>query len=187
LAKGGSASVEIVVTTTAAGTMTNNAGVTSDTADPNGVNNSASEQTEVHPAAGTVADLSIAKLDDPDPVGVGALLTYRLTIANAGPDQATAVTVTDTLPIEVTYGGASGAGWNCAHVGWEVTCTRPSLDIGVAPSIVITVTAPASSGVITNTATVSSQEVDPDTDSNLARASTQVRLLHDLYLPIILR
>jgi uncharacterized repeat protein (TIGR01451 family) len=46
---GGNAGVEIVVTTTAAGVITNNASVTSDTADPNGANNSASEDTLVKP------------------------------------------------------------------------------------------------------------------------------------------
>jgi len=49
MVNGGSANVDIVVTTTAAGVITNNASVTSDTADPNGANNSASEDTLVKP------------------------------------------------------------------------------------------------------------------------------------------
>ena len=49
LPNGGSTSVEIVVTTTVAGSLINNANVTADTADPNQGNNSASETTTVMP------------------------------------------------------------------------------------------------------------------------------------------
>jgi len=49
------------------------------------------------------------------------------------------------------------------------------------------VTAPASSGIITNTATVSSQEVDPDESSNLARITTRVWFFHYVYLPLVQR
>jgi len=184
----GSTSVIITVTTTAPGTLTNNASVTSDTVDPNEANNSASEDTTVNAAPVPEADLSITKSDSPDPVSVGAILTYTLQVANSGPDATTAVTVTDELPVGVTYGGASGAGWNCVHSAGKVTCTLPFLvAVTRAPSILITVTAPASSGIITNTATVSSQEVDPDESSNLARITTRVWFFHYVYLPLVQR
>lgn len=133
------------------------------------------------------ADLSIANMDDPDPVNTGSLLTYTLTITNAGPDLATTVTVTDRLPVEVTYGGASGAGWACGHAGGEVVCTRPDLGTGVAPAILITVTAPTSGGIITNTVEVSAQETDPDQGNNSAQATTQVRRAYYSYLPLVSR
>ena len=49
LQDGGSTSVEIVVTSTLAGSLTNNASVSADTTDPNQGNNSASEPTTVMP------------------------------------------------------------------------------------------------------------------------------------------
>ena len=57
-------------------------------------NNAASATTTVDPAA----DLSLTKTDSPDPVLAGELLTYTLTAHNAGPQDATGVTLTDTLP-----------------------------------------------------------------------------------------
>ncbi len=136
------------------------------------------------PASGQ-ADLSVAKLDDPDPVSVGAVLTYTLSITNAGPAPATAVTVTDTLPVEATYEGISAAGWSCGHVGGRVTCTLPNLEVGIAPTILITVTAPAERGIITNTATVTAQEADLDQARNRATTTTAVRVAHRIHLPLI--
>ena len=86
--------------------------------------------------------LSIAIHDSPDPVSAGAMLTYTLAITNAGPSATSVVTVTDELPPEVTYGGVWGDGWNCNQVTNTVTCARPNLGLGMAPSIAITVTAP---------------------------------------------
>ena len=49
------------------------------------------------------ADLGVAKSDSPDPVQVGRPLTYTLSVDNGGPDLATGVVVTDTLPPGVTF------------------------------------------------------------------------------------
>ena len=95
--------------------------------------------------------------------------------------------MTDELPAGVTYGGASGDGWSCNHAGGTVTCTRPNLGLGVAPSIAITVTAPEDRGTITNTATVSGYEVDLDPRDNTASAETLVKAVHYIYLPVVLR
>ena len=46
------------------------------------------------------ADLSLLKTDTPDPVTVYQNLTYNLVVTNSGPDAATGVGVTDTLPPE---------------------------------------------------------------------------------------
>ena len=52
-------------------------------------------------------DLSIAKVDSPDPVVQGSSLTYTVTVTNNGPSNATGVVMTDTLPAGVTvqHGG----------------------------------------------------------------------------------
>ncbi len=131
--------------------------------------------------------LSLTILDSPDPVDAGATLTYTLIITNAGPSAASAVTVTDELPPEVSYDGAGGDGWSCSHAGGTVTCTRPNLSLGVAPGIAITVTAPEAGGTITNTATVSGYEIDLDPEDNTASAETLVRSIYTVYLPAIFK
>jgi len=122
----------------------------------------------------TGANLSLAKLDSPDPVAPGGTLTYTLTASNAGPATACQATVTDTLPAGVTFVSASGTGWNCSEASGTVTCTTTSLAPGDAPPITIVVTAPNTPGLITNTATVSTNAFDPVTANNVATASTTV-------------
>ena len=117
------------------------------------------------------ADLSITKTDSPDPVLVSSALQYTLSVANAGPAAATAITVSDPLPTGTTFLSTTGtgAGWTCVTpaIGGTgtVSCTRASLAPSTtAPNIVINVTSPAVSGTISNTATVSSPH--DDTPSN---------------------
>ncbi len=133
------------------------------------------------------AQLSISKLDTPDPVEAGATLTYTLTISNAGPSPASLITVTDELPPGVTYGNAWGDGWDCSQAGQETTCTRAGLGVGMASSITLTVAAPGDTGYITNTASVLGYELDLDPGDNHASAETLIGSYHYIYLPIVLR
>ncbi len=113
------------------------------------------------------ADLSVTKSDSPDPVLVGANLTYTLAVTNLGPSPASNVSVSDTLPAGVTFVSASGTGWACAEAGGVVTCTRAALAVGAAPDITVVVTVTASAvSPITNA--VSS----PPTQVTLCRATT---------------
>ena len=60
-------------------------------------------------AAAATADLSIAKTDSPDPVTVGAQLTYTITVSNAGPDTANGVQVVDDLDSQVDFVSAAAS------------------------------------------------------------------------------
>src|SRR6185295_10295059 len=44
------------------------------------------------------ADVSVTKVDDPDPVSPGASLVYTITVTNTGDTAATSVDLTDPLP-----------------------------------------------------------------------------------------
>src|SRR5438093_5926952 len=55
------------------------------------------------PAFAQVADLAVSKIGLPQPVGAFSNLTYTVTVTNAGPNDATAVVLTDTLPPETAY------------------------------------------------------------------------------------
>jgi uncharacterized repeat protein (TIGR01451 family)/CSLREA domain-containing protein len=117
------------------------------------------------------ADLEISKADSPDPVTVGDNLTYTITVTNRGPDAATNVVVTDTLPSGVTFVSASPG---CVHSAGVVTCNLGNIPAGgsVTITIVVTVTAP---GTISNTATVTSDTLDPNTANDSDAEPTEVQ------------
>jgi uncharacterized repeat protein (TIGR01451 family) len=111
--------------------------------------------------------------------------SYTLSVANAGPTAATAVSVVDTLPAGSAFVDAVGAGWSCTHLGQQVTCTMPGLSASSsAPSISITATAPGTAGNMTNTATVSSATSDPGAANNTATTVTLANVFADLAVAI---
>jgi hypothetical protein len=79
IAAGGSASYIVTVTVDSdvpdGTTLTNSVTVVADTTDPDPSDNTATETTDVD----AVADLSISKVDDVDPVVAGENLTYTVT------------------------------------------------------------------------------------------------------------
>jgi uncharacterized repeat protein (TIGR01451 family) len=176
---GASATVTITVTplAAAAGTITNAASVTAAEADSNLANNSASQGTTVQP----VADVSITKTDAPDPVLAGANLTYTLTASNTGPNSATGITLTDTLPANVTYVSATASQGSCAQAAGVVTCNLGTLAsaANATAAIVVRPTAAAVPSV-SNTASVTATEFDPNAANNSATAATTVNPAADL-------
>ncbi|WP_255890092.1 tandem-95 repeat protein, partial [Nocardioides astragali] len=144
---------------------------------PSGTNQSVSTTGGSLTVAAGLADLSITKTDTPDPVNTNGTLTYTLGVSNAGPNDASAVKVVDTLPAGTSFVSATGTNWNCANASGTVTCNRTggNLAPGAAPAITITVTAPIAGGSITNSATVSSPN-DNTPANNTATASTRVNI-----------
>lgn len=131
------------------------------------------------PARSTVAvfeqaDLSIVKTGSQDPIPINGILVYTLQVSNAGPSVAGSTIVTDTSPGGTTPTSASGTGWACSIAGQIITCTRPSMSLGPAPPISISVVVNATSGVLTNTATVASVTPDPDPSQNTDTITTTV-------------
>jgi uncharacterized repeat protein (TIGR01451 family) len=89
----------------------------------------------------------------------GLQSTYTLAVSNTGSAATSGtLTVVDTLPTGLTYGGATGGGWTCGIAGQVVTCTS-SLPIAANASgnaIALTVTPqPAAVPSVTNSATFS--------------------------------
>jgi len=125
------------------------------------------------------ADLSISKIDSPDPVALGTNLTYTITVTNSGPTAAPGVTVTDTLPGGVTFVSASATQGTCGQSGGTVTCNLGSINNGAIAGVVIVVK-PTATGTITNTASVSSNAPDPNLSNNSSTASTSVEVCGDL-------
>ena len=164
------ATVDIAVTAPATtGLITNSATATTTDTDPDLSNNTATvETTVVDPGA----DLAIEMYAEPDPAATNAPLTYTLEVTNRGPDDATGVSVTDTLPGGVTFDDASPG---CAHASGTVTCVVGPVARDEIVDLAITVITPSLPGTLTNTASVDGNEPDPDTDNNTVTVETQLR------------
>ena len=97
--------------------------------------------------------LAITKQGAPNPVLVGAQLTYTITMTNNRPGAASGVSVADVLPAGVTLVSASADQGSCAGTS-TVTCNLGSLPGGDSTTVTIVVT-PTLTGDIANSATVS--------------------------------
>ena len=163
----------IVATVTApssgpAPARTNTAVATSTTPDPNPENNT--DDSTITPKQ---ADLAVFKVVSDTTPNVGDTIVYEITVTNNGPDAATSVVVNDQLPTGVTYvshtiqnaptGSTYVPGTGVWTIGTVTTNDFPTL------RIVVTVNAPSPAGIppaVTNTATVSGREYDPDPSNN---------------------
>ncbi|HET9212577.1 MAG TPA: DUF11 domain-containing protein, partial [Thermoanaerobaculia bacterium] len=160
---------------TAAGTViSNTAGVNSATGEGNPGDESATATTTVAASA----DLSVTKVDTPDPVLDGQDVTYTITVTNAGPSSASTVTLNDVEP-----GGTSPApltppaGWSCTpEIGLGFSCTIASMPPGQAVFTVVLQVGPQQPDgrILINTVDVSSTTPDPNGQDNTATAQTTV-------------
>ena len=127
-------------------------------------------------AADPEANLSIAYTRSAGPVRTQDQVTYSVRVANAGPASATSIKVVATLPQGSAFSSAGGIDWDCGDpVSGVVTCTLPSLAVGVkAPLLGIAVTPSSRGGTLRATATVSGAEADPSTADNTASESVVV-------------
>jgi uncharacterized repeat protein (TIGR01451 family) len=123
------------------------------------------------------ADLAITKTADRVVVQPGGDLFYTLTVTNLGPDPANDVIVTDTLPAGVTFIVATD---DCTQgPPTTLTCRLGDLANGQTVSFVVKVRVKTNilvyvggSTTITNSATVTSSQFDPDNTNNTAKVTT---------------
>ena len=123
------------------------------------------------------ADLAITKTASPDPVNPGADLTWTIMIRNDGPDEATAVTVTDSLPAGTSFVSCNATGSGvCGGSGASRSITFSSLAAGASAMITLVakVTCSPCGPTISNTATVASAYSDPVAGNNSATATSTV-------------
>jgi uncharacterized repeat protein (TIGR01451 family) len=124
-------------------------------------------------ASASSADVAVVKTATPSPVTQGTPLTYTVTVTNNGPSSATNVTVTDTLPSVVTYLSSTTTQGSCSEAGGTVTCLLGTMaNAGTATISILTI--PGSSGIVSNTATVTADQTDPVPANN---SSTQTETI----------
>ena len=118
------------------------------------------------PASG--ADLSIVHASaSPEPVGIGLNLTYAIDALNEGPQDASGVMLSDSLPGGTSFVSATPSQGSCSHANRTVTCNLGSLASAFDATVSLVVT-PTATGTITNSVSVSGaqQDLAPANNSN---------------------
>ncbi len=166
------------------GARTNTASVISPTtADPNLGNNGDSAGFDIEART----DVTVSKVGSPDPVAAGQELTYVLTASAArGYSRAEAVTVTDTLPDDVTFISASPSTGSCSSqpaVGSttgagnnQVVCDLGTIEADAQQTVTIVVrpNTATRNTTLTNTASVATDTPEADTTNNDATSAVEV-------------
>jgi uncharacterized repeat protein (TIGR01451 family) len=122
--------------------------------------------------AGLTADLDIIKAGQPNPVLTGSPLTYTIEVFNLGPDTASNVVVTDTLPVASALVSAESSQGSCSGSS-TVICELGSLASSAGATVTLVVATKAQ-GTISNTAFVGNFVNDPDMTNNTATADITV-------------
>ena len=160
MVSGGSEVLTVEATITAAGAFDNAVTVMSQENDTDLSNNT--DNTGNGGSTTTNVDVSVDKvLATSGPYNVGDMVTYTITIANAGPDTATDIVVTDTLT-NLTFVSLSGG--TCAPASFP--CTIPNIASGGSEVLTVETTITAS-GTFDNAVTVMPQENDTDLSNNI--------------------
>jgi uncharacterized repeat protein (TIGR01451 family) len=181
LSYGASATVIMVVTPTEAGLITNIATVAGNEADPVSGNDSDEETVDV-----IGADLVVTKtVNSTSPAG-GDIISYKITLANDGPDDAVGTLLTDQLSEDLTFDGSSAtAGTYTVEDGeWHIG------NLPAGSNATLTITAKINIctryATITNTAKVAAEHPnDPCLNNNESRVIITPSLTYRcIYLPI---
>jgi uncharacterized repeat protein (TIGR01451 family) len=122
---------------------------------------------------GPVADVLVTK-SGPATVRPFTPVVYTITVSNSGPQTASNVVVTDTIPAGTTFVSAVASQGSCSGTA-TVTCTLGAITAGGTATITLTLTAPAAGATLTNSATVvNTPESDPNPANNTSAPATTV-------------
>jgi uncharacterized repeat protein (TIGR01451 family) len=161
--------ITVTATINASGAFSNTATANGNDFDPDASNNSSTAGDTTSPSA----DLSVLKtFVTQGPYRMGDVITFNIAVTNNGPDTANNVVVLDH-PVGLTIQSMSGGGCTGAVINGNpnqnVQCTIASLANGATANV--TVTAHIDNpGQFLNRATVSADEIDPNTNNNLSDA-----------------
>ncbi|HYI09787.1 MAG TPA: DUF11 domain-containing protein, partial [Thermoanaerobaculia bacterium] len=162
LANGATATFQLTVRVAGnatSGSVTNSASVSGANSDPDG-----GDTTDPAPPVGLgpgSADLSIVKMTTSTTAVTGSIVNYTIDVTNSGPSQATNVVVTDTLPAGLELVSVTPSQGTCSGTT-TITCNLGTINNGGSATINLSTRVIATSGTISNTASVDGNETDPD-------------------------
>ncbi len=116
-------------------------------------------------AEGASADLSVTQSTSSGSFPGGSFVAYDMTVANAGPDDATGVTVVDTIAADATLVSASASQGTC-DTSTPATCILGSLAAGASATATFTVDTPCAAETLMNGAEVVGDQPDPAPSNN---------------------
>lgn len=124
------------------------------------------------------SDLSLTMTSGPNPVGSGGQETYNLRVGNDGPYDAPNTIVTDQLPAGLVFVACTTSGGTCtgpaAGTNGAISINLGQLNRFVTQNIQIIAQVTATSGSVSNTASVTSSRFDSNTANNSATTTVDV-------------
>jgi uncharacterized repeat protein (TIGR01451 family) len=169
------------------GSIINTATITSPTPDPNTSDNSSSVSTGIVGSSTASADLSIDSMDRAISASAGATTSFQVVISNKGPSTVNHAKLTNAVPANTTFLSASVADpigdFHCTTpaVGTtgNIVCTATKFDVRGGDQPVFTFTFRVNNCVsgettLTNSASVSADETDPNTSNNTTSRTTAI-------------
>jgi uncharacterized repeat protein (TIGR01451 family) len=119
-----------------------------------------------------IADMTVV-VTAPPQVLIASPFNYTLGVSNGGPSTATAIALTNTLPLDVMFIDASASSGGCVVLGGTVVCDLGTLSNGQTAAITISVN-PLRGGPLMNQFRVAAFEFDPLTANNLATQIVEI-------------
>ena len=176
--------VSATIDAEATGSLSNTATVSAAATDPFPGNNSATDTNTLTQAA----DLAIVMDDGVTSADAGTTVIYTIVASNNGPGSVTGATVADPFPASlqsvtwtaVAVGGATGTLSGTGDL-------NETVDLPPGASMTYTVEAtidPAATGLLTNTATISSPVTDPVPGNNSATDTDMLTVRSDLAITV---
>ncbi|HEX7833769.1 MAG TPA: DUF11 domain-containing protein, partial [Thermoanaerobaculia bacterium] len=175
LANGGTGTFTLAVTVTGTGTITSTVTGSSDASDSVPGDNTATATTTV--PSPITADMSITKTTTATSAPIGSTFSYTIVVTNNGPDAATSVVMTDTLPASLLFRSITQPSpFTCTTpaVGatGTITCTAASLANGASRTFTLVVeVASGATGSIVNSASVTSAATDGNSGNSGSNAT----------------
>ncbi len=122
------------------------------------------------------ADLAVTKTPSiAGDVQVRALFTFELRATNNGPDRATNVQLTDTVPSGYRISRTEFPGnASCSQSGQTIQCTASALDSGASIRVLYEVSGVEPNATLTNRVEVRANEEDPNSSNNSASVTKNI-------------
>jgi uncharacterized repeat protein (TIGR01451 family) len=174
LAVNASASVNLVVTSKVAGTITNSASATATESDPDTSNNSDSTSVNVQAPSVPTANLGLTSTATPNPLDISTNSTLTYTINNAGPDSANNSKLITTLPTNAVYVSSNPSQGTCSFSVALLTCNLGSIAANGSAKVSLVLTSSVL-GALSISANVSASEVDPVSTNNSSSLNITVQ------------